>query len=114
MENLTSLKMQRSFSGLILTRENLCIASTLIAPLVLLGFLPVESVLILITLALFLSTIIVFHIKKDRDNWMHSLEICRDLLEEETRKLEAEKNKCYNITVNCMKSHGTPEKIISV
>ncbi len=114
MEYLATLKKQKFFAGLRLTPGHLCIASTLFAPLVFLGFLPVESVLIIITLALFLSAAIVHYFKKDRDNWMRTYEVCRNLLVEETRKLEAEKNKRFNITENSMKSHGTPKKIISV
>jgi hypothetical protein len=121
MENLISLKMQSSFSGLKLTRENLCIASTIIVPLVLLIFLPVESLLILTVLALFISTIAVFNIKKDRDYYRHCWEICRDLLIEETKKLKMETKKLKletkkenKQTINCEKSTETAEVVLPV
>ncbi len=92
MENLTISKIQKSFIDM-LTPENLCIASTLIAPLGLLIFLPAETVFILNMLGLFILTITVFHIRKDRDICKHHWEICKGLLAEETRKLREEINK---------------------
>src|SRR3989304_2164587 len=119
MENIATLKMQSFFTGLSprLTRENLCIASTLIVPLVLLIFLPVESLLILTMLALFILTIAVFNMKKDRDYCRHSWETCRDLLEEETKKLQVgtvgtkKENKQM---INCKKSTGTPDGFLTI
>ncbi len=102
MKNLTRL----NFHGLRPTRENLCIASTLIVPLVLLIFLPVESLLVLIMLALCFVTITVFDIKKDRDYCRRSWDLCKNLLEEERKK---------NIKmINCEKSTETSEVIPSM
>ena len=118
MENIATLKMQSFFTGLSprLTRENLCIASTLIVPLVLLIFLPVESLLILTMLASFALTIAVFNMKKDRDYCRHCWEICRDLLEEETKKLKmdtkrlkVETRKDNKQMINCQESTETPD-----
>ena len=101
MKNLT----RSNFSGLKPTRENLCIASTLIVPLVLLIFLPVESLFVLVMLALCFVTITVFDIKKDRDYCRRSWDLCRKLLEEERKK-----NKKM---INCEKSAGNSAVIAS-
>jgi hypothetical protein len=92
---------QSNFSDLILTPENLCIASTLIVPLVLLIFLPVESLFVLTMLTLCFVTITVFDIKKDRDYCRRSWESCINLLEEEKKKNKK--------TINCDKSIETSE-----
>jgi hypothetical protein len=113
MENQAILKIPRSFSS-VLTPTNLCIASTLIAPLVLLIFLPLETVLIITMLALFGLTIAVFHISKDRDNCRHYWEICKNLLEEETKNLREEKKKVNRQMISCKKFIETPEAIVSI
>ena len=102
MKYLTRLNL----FGIRPTRENLYIALTLIVPLVLLIFLSVESLFILVMLALFYVTIAVFHIKKDRDYCRHSWELCKKLLEEE-------KNKNKQM-INCEKSTQTSEVIASM
>jgi len=98
--------MRLNFFGLRPTRDNLCIALTLIVSLVLLFFFSVESLFVLIMLALFYVTIAVFHIKKDRDYCRRSWDLCRKLLEEEKKK-----NKQI---VNCEKSAGSSEVIASM
>jgi hypothetical protein len=95
------LKMPRSICGLRLRREHLCIASTLIVPLMLVIFLPVVSVFILTVLALFGLTIAVFHISKDRDKCRHYCKICRDMLEDERKKHQAETKKENKQMISC-------------
>ncbi len=93
MGNLNIFKKPGSFYDQILTPENLCIASTVIVPLFLLTFLPFKIVFILIMLALFSSTIAIFHIRKDRDSCRHYLKICRDMLEKSKKETSTGANK---------------------
>ena len=104
MENSTMLKMPRSFSGLKPTPEHLCIASTLIVPLVLLIFLPLVSVFILTMLALFSLSIAIFHIRKDRDSCRNYLKICRDLLEKANKRT----------SMGTKNMTGNPDAILSI
>ena len=113
MENQAILKIPRSFSS-VLTPTNLCIASTLIAPLVLLIFLPLETVFILTMLALFGLTIAVFHISKDRDTCRYYWQICKDLLVEQNKTIEAVKKKENKQTTSCKKFIEPPEVIVSI
>jgi hypothetical protein len=98
MENLTILKMPRSISELKLTPEHLCIASTLIAPLVLLIFLPLVSVFILTMLALFSLSVAIFHIRKDRDSCRNYLQICGDLLKKEKGNFKNNQGQPFSAT----------------
>ncbi len=90
MGNLTALKKQGPFSGIKITPEILWMASTLIVPLVLLLFLPLETVFILTTLALFILTISFFRIRKERDRCNHSWAVCRNLLAQKTKSPHTE------------------------
>jgi hypothetical protein len=51
-------------------------------------FFSIESVLTLVSFALFLLTITFLDMKKDRDYWKRSWEICKDLLEEERKTIK--------------------------
>lgn len=86
---MRKLRLQQrwvSLRSLFCTRESLIVWSTLVVPLVLVIFVPIESVLALISFVLFLVTITLLDMKKDRDNWKRSCEICKESLDEEKKK----------------------------
>ena len=84
MKKLTRLRIQQFWRRP--TWEDLYIVSTLVVPLLLAFFFTAEGVLAIVTFALFLMTIAFLEMKKDRDNWKRSWELCKDLLEEERKK----------------------------
>jgi len=65
-------------------------------------------------LGLFALTITVFHIRKDRDTCRHNWEICRNLLEEETKNLQLKKEQENKQTISCEECTETPEPIVSI
>ncbi len=102
MDNLnTMLNLPWSFKGLKITQDHLYIASTIITPLVLLFFLPVASVFILTMLALCGVTIAIFHIKKDRDSARHYLQICKEHIHKEKKRIHEHANHDSSQPINC-------------
>jgi hypothetical protein len=81
MKKLTKLRIKQFWRRP--TWEDLYIVSTLVVPLMLVIFFSIESVLVLVSFALFLLTITFLDMKKDRDYWKRSWELCKDLLEKE-------------------------------
>lgn len=84
MKKLTRLRIQRLWPRP--TWEDLYVWSTLAIPLILAVFFDPIGVLSLVTFGLFLMTISFLEMKKDRDNWKRSWELCKNLLEEERKK----------------------------
>ena len=101
MNNMTRLRLQRrwgSIKSLFCTWESVLVWSALVAPLLLAISLGFDFALTITSFALFLLTMTVLEMKKERDKWRESYELNRALLEEERKK---KNNNINNEIENC-------------
>ena len=86
------LKLQQrweSFKSLFCTRESVLVWSALVAPLiVMIVFMDLAFTTTLFSAFMFLMTITILELRKDRDKWKRSYELNKALLEEERKNNE--------------------------
>ena len=94
MNKMTRLRLQRhwgSFRSLFCTWESVLVWSTLVVPLLLAISLGFGFAITITSFALFMLTMTVLSMKKERDYWRQSYELNRTLLEEERKKVKNER-----------------------